>query len=281
MRKILKNKTDVPVPDELVYENEISQEGNLNATTRLWIQNNGTLFKQYVVYNELTMKNIDNLLRLASYRALQKIPELSLPLEIYITAGRVDGYLMKYHNLKTLATYFDKREPLVVLSAFHHLAALINKLPKDVFIGDLHASNVLVNESEIRLIDIDGFSLKYGHKLSCPLEVYSNHSIFHHRKYHNKTGNFNISRESDIACLLWLLLSYLMETNPFNYTEAELKLYLDFLKKLGVPNDLYGMLMRMMSPKHNYLIPEAFKKIPHDMLLHCSYKHFISDNAKI
>lgn len=187
---------------------------------------------------------------------------------------------MKYYDMKSLIHYLTDKNHTVVLMAFQRLASLINKLPRNVYIGDLHARNVLVNENEIRIIDIDGFSLKHGYKISCPLESCSNHSIFLHKKYCDKEGNFSISRDSDIACVLWLLLNYLMGVNPFNYAEAELKRYINFLKELGLPRDLYEMMMRMMSPEHNYLIPEAFKKIPHEMLLHCSYKHFIGDNAR-
>lgn len=271
----------IPVPSGLIYNNEISQENNLNATTRLWIQENKTVYKQYVIYNELTKKNIDNLLKIASNRALCGLPELSLPLEIYSNGDRVEGYLMEYHDMKSLMHYLTGKNHSVVLMAFQRLASLINKLPLDVYIGDLHAENVLVNENEIRIIDIDGFSLKHGHKISCPLESCSNHSIFFYKKYCDRVGNFSISRDSDIACVLWLLLNYLMGVNPFNYAEAELKRYMDFLKELGLPRDLYEMMMRMMSPKHNYLIPEAFTAIPIEMLSQCSYKQFVSKGANV
>lgn len=270
-----------PVPSELTYNNEISQENNLNATARLWIQENGTVYKQYVICNELTKKNINNLLKIASIRALRRLPELALPLEIYSANDRVEGYLMKYYDMKSLMHYLTDKNHTVVLMAFQHLASLINKLPRDVYIGDLHARNVLVNENEIRIIDIDGFSLKHGYKISCPLESCSNHSIFFHKKYRDRVGNFSISRDSDIACVLWLLLNYLMGVNPFNYAEAELKRYMDFLKELGLPRDLYEMMMRMMSPKHNYLIPEAFTAIPIEMLSQCSYKQFVSKGANV
>lgn len=265
----------IPLPSELIYNDEISQENNLNATARLWIQENGTVYKQYVIYNELTKKNIDNLLKIASNRALRGLPELSLPLEIYSTDDRVEGYLMEYHDMKSLMHYLTDKNHTVVLMAFQHLASLINKLPRDVYVGDLHARNVLVNENEIRIIDIDGFSLKHGHKISCPLESCSNHSIFLHKKYRDRVGDFSISRESDIACVLWLFLTYLMETNPFNYTEDELKRYFLFLKDLGLPQDLYEMLNCMMSPQKNYLVPSAFEKVPIQMLNCCSYKEYV------
>lgn len=269
-----------PLPENLTFDTEISQEDNLNATSKLWIQNNGTVFKQYIIYNELTEKNIDNLLQIASYKKLKRISELSMPLAIYENNGKVEGYLMKYHSMNPLSYYFDKREHSVVFMVFQHLAALINKLPKDVFIGDLHAGNILASKENIRVIDIDGFSLKHGHKISCPLKWYSEHSIFYHKKYRDSKGDFAISRDSDIACFLWLFLNYLMKVNPFSYTENELRNYMEFLKERGLPRDLYEMIICMMSPKHNYLIPKAFEAVPTQILSDCSYKDFIISSMK-
>lgn len=268
------------MPRDLSFDNEISQDQNLNATSRLWIQNNRTLFKQYVIYNELTSKNIENLLKIASYKKLKKIIELSIPLKIYATHGRVEGYLMKYHEMENLAYYMDKRNHSVVLMAFQHLATLINRLPRDVYIGDLHAGNVLANEKEIRVIDVDGFSLKYGNKISCPLEVYANHSIFAHKKYRDRMERFRVSRDSDVACVLWLFLRYLMKVEPFHYGKEELSHYFMFLKKIGLPQEIFEMLRRMMLPKKNYLVPSAFGKIPLSMLDYCSYKDYVNNRCK-
>jgi hypothetical protein len=46
----------------LTFHNEIHQESNLNATANLYIQENGTVYKKYFNFNDLTKKNIDNLL---------------------------------------------------------------------------------------------------------------------------------------------------------------------------------------------------------------------------
>lgn len=281
MRKNLSiNDSIVPIPSTIQFSFEISQEGNQNATTRLWVQDDGTVYKQYVIYNDITKKNIDNLLRIANSKPLRNLQELSFPIAIYSNQGRIDGYVMEYHNMQHLGHYLNERNHNIVLRAFRQLADLTNRLPKNVYIGDLHSGNVLVGDDTIRLIDIDGFSLKYGHKISCPLKVFLNHSVFSHKKYHDSKGRFLISRDSDIACVLWLFLTYLMEADPFQYTEAELKSYLTFLTKLGLPKDLYEMIMRMMSPKPNYLIPAAFEMLPIDMLSQCSYRCYIDNNLK-
>ena len=170
------------------------------------------------------------------------------------------------------------REHKIVLMAFKKLSMVINNLPRYVYIGDLHAKNVLVSDDRIRLIDIDGFSLKYGHKISCPLDNFLNHSIFCNEKYCDRRGNFLISRNSDICCVLWLFLSYLMKTEPFNYTESELRRYIGFLMRFGLPEDLYRMFNRMISSKKNYLVPDAFEKVPIEIFDSCSYVDFVKSS---
>ena len=51
----------------MIYNNEISQENNPNATARLYIQENEILYKEYFIFNDLTKKNIDKELERDNY----------------------------------------------------------------------------------------------------------------------------------------------------------------------------------------------------------------------
>lgn len=81
--KILSRKEIVALPQNIVFNTEILRERRPNSTSRLWVQNDGTIFKQYVFFNELTKQNTDNLLRIVSSKKMHKIPELSMPLAVY------------------------------------------------------------------------------------------------------------------------------------------------------------------------------------------------------
>lgn len=273
--EFLKRKLCIPLPNNLSFAKEISQEENQNATARLWIQSNGTVYKQYVIYSDLTKKNIDNLLRISSFKFLARIPELSLPLEIYATGSRVDGYLMKYHDMLPLGHYMREKRHPVVLSAFERLGRVINRLPMCIYVGDLHAGNILVGNDTIQLIDIDGFSLRSGHRLSCPLDNFSEHELFYFKKYQNSSGGLKLSKDSDICCLLALFLGYVMDTNPFDYTIGELKRYVTFLEDMGFPSGICEMLACMLSPMKNYLDPSAFSSVPTHILERCTYREFL------
>lgn len=71
------------------FTSEIIQTQNENRTSSLFIQPDGTVYKRYFVYNEITDKNIDVLLRLSKDQRLQRIPEITMPTSIIMTDGRV------------------------------------------------------------------------------------------------------------------------------------------------------------------------------------------------
>lgn len=265
------------LPDSLSYSNEISQENNQNATAKLWIQPNGTVFKQYVIYNEVTEKNINNLLSLVKIKVLYRIPEISMPITAYQQDGKVAGYLMKYHKGVTLGELMRKSGSAEeCFRAFFKIASVINKLPKGVYIGDLHAGNVIVEHDDIHIIDVDGFSLERGAQISCPLFQYKNHSLFQKAKYYDADGDFCIGKSSDIACLLRLALWLLMDADPLSYSEAELQKYLRFLKKKRLPKRFTKILDIFMSGRENRLYPKAFRQLDTSLIKNCTYEKFVA-----
>ena len=150
---------------------EISQADNLNATTRLWIQPGGLVYKQYVTWNYTTLRNILSLLVVGRNKKLHAIPQVVTAKKIIFRGPIPAGYLMEYCPGQTLWAFLtgDTVSQSAQRDRFQELAEVISKLPRGIFIGDLHAFNVIVPEnSPIRIIDIDGFSFT-GNEISCPM----------------------------------------------------------------------------------------------------------------
>lgn len=262
------------------YDNEISQKYNLNATSKLWIQPDKTVYKKYFIYNTVTEKNIHNLLLLSEMKRLYKIPELIMPKAICYDDEKVCGYLMQYCEGNTLYNIMqNSSESETVIYYLKKLSETIVRLPKNVFIGDLHLGNVIVNEENLYLIDIDGFSLKNGEKISCPLAAYNEHPLLSSSKYHNKDGSFKISKDSDIACVIWIFVGWLMKTNPFNYTSIEIHNYLSFLEYKGLSKSLIKMIKRTVGNRHNYLVPSIFNSINTEDMNVFSYYEYVKLNS--
>lgn len=242
------------------YHNEISQENNPNATARLFIQDNGLLYKEYFNFNELTQKNIENLLVIAQTPQLQTIRALTLPVKIVRKSGRVIGYTMPYHKGRTLWDFVnDDAVPFGrKLNCFRQLAEVITRLPEGVFVGDLHMKNVLVDSrDQIHLIDIDGFSLAQGHLLTCPMnKVIQKDGRLQGEKY------AAISRNTDILCFydafLYLLLGRIYFTM---YAHGCFLDYLTYLEQTGFPRALVEDIRCLFSDEPNRLTVSALDAI--------------------
>ena len=174
------------------YGNEISQENNPNATAHLYIQESGLVYKEYFDFNELTRKNIENLLVIARSSQMKAIEELAFPQEIVEKEGRVIGYTMPYCPGRQLLDYINDENISfdAKLSCFAQLAHVIAQLPGNIYIGDLHMKNVIVDKAgKIHVIDLDGFSVEEANLLSCPMaRIIEKDSRFHRAKYqfHNR-----------------------------------------------------------------------------------------------
>ena len=194
-------------------EREISQAENDNATTRLWIQPNGLLYKQYVIWNLTTFRNILSLLVVGRSKRLRRIHQIVTAEKINSFGPIPVGYLMEYCSGQTLWAFLADSTVAQPMKrdCFRNLAEVIGRLPKYIFIGDLHGGNVIVSrDGSVRIIDVDGFSFP-GNEISCPMAyVPGAEESFQQGKYWHRMGKFRISRDSDILCFFGIFLQWLI-----------------------------------------------------------------------
>lgn len=259
-------------------EREISQAENDNATTRLWIQPNGLLYKQYVIWNLTTFRNILSLLVVGRSKRLRRIHQIVTAEKIHFFGPIPLGYLMEYCSGQTLWVFLsDCTVPQTVKrDCFQNLAEVIGRLPKHIFIGDLHGGNVIVSrDGSVRIIDVDGFSFP-GNEISCPMAyVPGAEESFQQGKYWHRMGKYRISRDSDILCFFGIFLQWLMGgIDPFCYTTWELLQYIDYLERVGFPVEIVRMMRRLFEDEPNFIDPEPFSRIDTDELDRYSYHAF-------
>lgn len=259
--------------------NEISQQDNWNANARLWIQEDNTVFKQYIKYNRITCKNIKNLLKLSKNITLYSINEIAMPIQIYRNGIRICGYTMPYCKGKPLedvlmSSEIDAKKQLICLM---NLGKVICNLPANVYIGDLHGHNVLVEENaDIHIIDIDGFSIQ-GSEITCPISKKMEiGSIGKIKKYRHRNGRFKISRDSDIFCFYMLMLSWLSKVDAFQFDKGETFLYLEYLEGLGFPQKVINSIHKLFSNKSNSIEMNAFFQIDLEKMVQYDYNSFVN-----
>ena len=262
----------------LSFEHEIFQTGNDNSTTRLWLQPNGLVYKQYVLWNSTTFHNILSLLFVGRNPNLRRIPQIVTPTRIVYCGPMPVGYLMEYCPGPSLWEYLYA--PMVSESAkrecFQNLADVINRMPCYIFVGDLHGGNVIVSEDNyIRIIDVDGFSFP-GNEISCPMaHVPGVEEAYPMRKYWHHMGKFRISRDSDILCFFRLFLQWLMGgIDPISYTSKEILRYICYLETVGFPIQIVQMMSRLFDEAPNMLTPEPFGQIDVSQLSNYTYSAY-------
>lgn len=102
------------------------------------------------------------------------------------------GYLMPFYRGKELCFALDDESVLFdeKIEYFNKIATHLRAFPDDIFVGDLHSHNIIVQENgNVVFVDVDGFSTCDGWMLTTPLTCYSNLP----KKYYKKSGELFIN----------------------------------------------------------------------------------------
>lgn len=260
---------------------EISQAGNWNAYTRLLLlpqkqQIAKICYKNYDVWK----RNITNLKLISNQLKSEDFPELVLPNELVEHNGNIVGYIMPYVEGITLGKILQSKgsNTHCILSVFDQLASVINRLPANIHIGDLHSQNVIVsNNGNAHVIDVDGFSADNGFTMTCPLcfnNIISNQ--LPQNKYFNDDKSVKIGINTDIYCLIEIFFTWMFDgINPLHFSESKWKLFIEYLRVKGIQKQVLNMIERLRSEEGNYLIESPFASFG-NQLSNISYDDYLS-----
>lgn len=159
MNKILVSDSDILT----LFRNRISQEGNINANSELFI-NGDMVLKVYFGEDKINQYNLSVIRNIFRKReSLDKISELVLPGDLLIYNGKTVGFSMPYVKGNTLYDIFrynllDKKEIKELFIKLLNTIHSFSKLPFDFYLGDLHEKNVILDDNlNINIIDCDSF----------------------------------------------------------------------------------------------------------------------------
>ena len=202
---------------------ELSQEGNFNANSRLFLKE-GTVRK---IYTENAESNTAVILALSHRHDLETVPELILPTRILMENGKVAGFEMPWADGRTWTEV--RTDPGISVGDkmrfLEKAADALRRFPVDLVWGDVHGNNLLVCGDAIRIADPDGLGL------SCPQEILLDELP---ERYRGSDGHIRISRDTDILGLCALGLELMLDGFDFYSFSPEWKRrYLCFLRKHG------------------------------------------------
>ena len=233
---------------EKLFTHMIIQADNTNRNSELFINDNEVL-KIYVDNKKMYKYNLQvlkEIIKKENY--LRSINELVLPNSLIIYNNNIVGYSMPYIEGYTLLEIMDKKllndnEIKVIFNKILNLIDRLKKLPFNMFIGDLHEKNVIINNMlNINIIDCDSYVIN-NKKLIKDKEViigkYSN-------IYFNNKELKRINIASDYICLLSMLLNYVFKgnidmMNPIEYIKchSEFNNLSYLVKRLDKFNNFY------------------------------------------
>ncbi len=258
---------------------EISQEGNLNANSRLFVLGDAQVAKVFYKNEEGAQKNLHNLKLIDRSVGRNDFPELALPSSYILHEGQPIGYIMPYITGVCLSeALLDVTIPFASkIGWFNELAGLISRLPSFIHIGDLHTHNVMIGENgRISLIDIDGFTVDGGYELTCPMHYEESLARnIYTEKYFYQDAKTRIGRNSDIYCLFVLFFNFLMNGyNPYLFYPEWVDAFFHYLLSKEVDRDVVHMFAQITKEDDNYLIPSCFDCFSTDES-HFSYEDFL------
>lgn len=256
---------------------EIPQNSNLNACARLFI----TADKKHVIklfdgtehrYNSTSKiefrgtgrKNLDNIGLLSKRQHDLDCSAFAVPEALISYHGTIVGYMMKYVDGVELDVamkdnFFSLESKRKV---FEDIAKSIIQLPRGIHIGDLHPHNIIVTAEGFPVfIDLDGFSVKEGWMLSCPLHDMNDLPD----KYYDRRGGVIVSIDTDILCLFKLYFLYYFGCN--NVLRYPISLISDRLPKyfssIGADKRFVNSISRLFTNAPNIILPKMFAEIPY------------------
>lgn len=128
---------------------------------------------------------------------------------------------------------------------------------KDIFIGDLHEANFIVNPKNRELYTLDLDSCKIGNNLPFAARYLTEKSIISNVTKYQKNPEeeseaFIIPDENtDIYCYIIVIMNYLFGKNISQISIEEFYNYINYLEYIGVDKKLLDIFEKILSGAHN------------------------------
>ena len=164
-----------------------------------------------------------------------------------------------------------------IISVFNQVASVINRLPPNIHIGDLHQRNIIISyDCKISLIDIDGFSVDNGYCLTCPISCDRvNFETIPRHKYFRDDNTVRVGKNTDIYCLLEMFFTWILDgLSPFLFSKKRFVQFCKYLAIKGISAETVGALNRASEADDNFLTHLPFEDF--NSLESISYDDFIS-----
>ena len=231
-----------------LFANKVIQYDNDNHNTELFIYRNSIL----KIYTDTDKRYKHNLYVLKELfkkeKYLNNIKELVLPDSLIIYNNYIVGYKMPYINGFTLSEIIENNilnddDIKIIFIKILDLIDRLRRLTFNMFIGDLHEKNIIVDKDlNISIIDCDSY-------INNNKKIINNGEVIigkYPNSYFNNKELKRINISSDYLCILSMILNYVFKgivesMNPIGFIKKHSEFNsLDYLtKRLDSINSFY------------------------------------------
>lgn len=219
------------------------------------------------------------------------IPELILPDKLAAVNGKVVGYTMPYIeniNLSSLLNdnAIDNKTKIYYLKEIGKILekmAIMRKNTdiKDFFLNDLHEGNFIIdlNTGKLNVVDMDSCKINGNNpaaaKYLTPMSPISKIPKKYRKNKNNDYLGYIIPDEnSDLYCYNVIVLNYLFQNRITNLTIEEFYVYLNYLRKTGLPYKLVDEFAKLYQYMDNENIMEYLDYITPSVLMNSNCVEF-------
>lgn len=237
------------------------------------------------LYTVTTLDNANN--------PYKKISELIIPDSIIYVDNSIAGFAMPLiKNHKNLGAIInDKSIPLSTkLPYLYQLGRIINRVQKvdnvknKFQFGDLNEFNFIIDEEDIvRAIDLDSAYLGVGEPLNMAYYLLKNKYILSlPEKYRTTEDGIVIpTDDTDLYCYNMIVLNALAKENIYKRDINTYYQYLEYLKLLGLPDELLEAFNNIYIPKDNTNPKDILEDIDPSLEEKLDFKVFEKDYMKM
>lgn len=219
-----------------------------------WQNEKKVLKKLFLDEGNIFSNKLYTINSLIDNRSVINMEELAIPEKLAVVSSKVVGYTMPYVEGTNLAdVIFDKnvshKEKIEYFKQVGEILEKIKNIRKhtdidDFYLNDLHESNLIINKetNKINIVDMDSCRIN-GNKPFATRYLSGQGLRKLPNKYHvnedNKYLGYIIANEdTDLYCYNIMVLNYLFKGSVNRLTEEEFYTYLQYLERIGIPNEL-------------------------------------------
>jgi len=219
------------------------------------------------------------------------IPELVLPEKLAIINGKVCGYTMPYIKNINLSLFLREKEISNSEKVYYlkQIGEILKKLEKvrnntiikDFYLNDIHESNFIIDieSKKLNVVDMDSCKIN-GNKPSASRYLTKISPISKMKKKYRKNKNAEYpgyiipDKNSDLFCYNVIVLNYLFQDNITILSLEEFYVYLDHLRKIGLPYKLVDKFAKLYQYVDNDNIMEYLDYITPSILINSNAATF-------